>query len=108
MSAASVPTCTSRRTPASRQASITFRGAAHVEPLEVGRVAPVLDLRRGVEGHLAAVGARAQRLAVVEVAAHRLRAELAHALPRRAPSARARARPSPRAEALYESASDEA
>ena len=54
--------------------------ALDVDSLEVGRIAPVLDLRRGVEGYVAAPGAGTHRLAIVEVAADRLRTELAHAL----------------------------
>ena len=52
ISAASVPTCTSRRTPAFRQASTTLPRALHVQTFEVGRIAEVLDLGGGVEGDL--------------------------------------------------------
>ena len=66
--------------------------APNVEPLEVGRVAPVLDLRGRVEGDLAVLDA--------EVVAGRpspARRRARARAPRPAPSGRARARPSPRA-----------
>jgi hypothetical protein len=53
--------------------------ALHVQALEVRRVAPVLDLRRGVERELGTLRAGGERVAVVEIAADRLGAALTDA-----------------------------
>jgi hypothetical protein len=83
-------------------------GPAHVEPLEVGRVAPVLDLGGGVEADLAGLGAGAHGAHVVEVTGGWLGAALAHSR-RRGVGARQRADlPALASEALDQSASDEA
>jgi len=73
--------------------------ALDVLQLQVRRLAPVLDLRGAVKGHLAAVRAVPEGSAVAEVPAHRLGAEVAPA-PRRSPSARGPERPSPRGAAV--------
>src|SRR5215217_3308908 len=77
--------------------------ALHVDPFEIGGIAEVLDLRRGMEGDLAVLDPE-----VVQIAHHRLRAELAHA---RGGLLRARQRPHVPAlapEALDQRASHEA
>ena len=83
-------------------------GAAHVEPLEVGRVAPVVHLRRRVERDLATLRPRLKRGGVVELAHDRLRAERADALGGPLGASKRADLPALASEALDESASDEA
>ena len=108
-SAASVPTCTKRRTPAARAASSALRVPPTLLALELLARAPLAEVGGGVEGVRRRPSAPARIASrVVEVAAHRLGAERATPSPPTRPSARARAPPPVADQALDQPAADEA